>query len=331
MTRPELSVVVPFYNEGAGVESFLDRLEPVLERIGMAWEVICVNDGSDDDTLGHLIARHGRKPCIGILDLSRNFGKEAALSAGLRYATGRAVILIDGDLQHPPELIPELVAKWRQGFEMVYAARRSRGDQDWVTRLAARTYYEIFRRLSEIRLPEGAGDFRLFDRKVVAALNRMPERNRFMKGLYAWIGFRQASVPFDVEPRGGGTSKWGFVRLIRLGFAGLTSFSNFPLHVWGVLGASISGVAILYIVFRIARSMVLGVDVPGYESTLISILFLGGLQLLTLGIIGDYLGRVFNEVKQRPLFIVREAHGIALEPAVESGADARRDAGARVR
>ena len=329
MIQPELSVVVPFYNEGGGTDAFLNRLEPVLERLGTTWEVVCVNDGSIDDTFDRLVARHQRKPRIKVLDLSRNFGKEAALSAGLMYAAGRAVIVIDGDLQHPPELIPELVEKWRQGFEMVYAVRRSRRDQDWGTRFAARTYYEIFHRLSEVQLPVGAGDFRLFDRKVVAALNRMPERNRFMKGLYAWIGFRQASVPFDVEPRGGGKSKWGFLRLIRLGLAGLTSFSNFPLHIWGAIGAIISGFAILYIVFRIIRSMVFGIDVPGYESTLISILFLGGLQLLTLGIIGDYVGRVFNEVKRRPLYIVRETHGVPLdvEPTIEGHAEAPRAIG----
>ena len=325
MIQPELSVVVPFYNEGGGVESFLDRLESVLDRLGTTWDVVCVNDGSSDATLSHLVARHEANPCIKVLDLSRNFGKEAALSAGLRHASGRAVILIDGDLQHPPELIPELVEKWRQGFEMVYAVRRSRSDQDWITRLATRMYYGIFRRLSDIRLPEGAGDFRLFDRKVVAALNRIPERNRFMKGLYAWIGFRQTSVPFDVGPRGGGHSKWGFLRLIRLGLAGLTAFSNFPLHVWGVLGAAISGFAFLYIVFRLIRSMIQGIDVPGYESTIISILFLGGIQLLTLGIIGDYLGRVFNEVKQRPLFIVREAHGIDVDAPVGIESDGGRD------
>ncbi|MSO54914.1 MAG: glycosyltransferase [Rhodospirillales bacterium] len=333
MIQPELSVVVPFYNEGNGVDAFLNRLEPVLEQLCAAWEIVCINDGSTDDTLARLVARHQRKARIKILDLSRNFGKEAAMSAGLQYASGRAVILIDGDLQHPPELIPAMVEKWREGIEMVYAVRRSRGDQRWSTRLATRAYYEIFRYLSDVQLPEGAGDFRLFDRKVVAALNRMPERNRFMKGLYAWIGFRQASVPFDVEPRGDGKSRWGSLRLIHLGLAGLTSFSNFPLHVCGVLGAIISGFAVLYIVFRIIRSAVFGMDVPGYESTLISILFLGGLQLLTLGIIGDYLGRVFNEVKRRPLFIVRESHGVAIEqePAVENPVEPLRNVGTCVR
>ncbi|MBI4182917.1 MAG: glycosyltransferase family 2 protein [Proteobacteria bacterium] len=309
---PKLSVVVPFYNEGSGVDSLMERLVPVLDRAGERWEIVCVNDGSVDDTLPRLAAWHAKEPRIKALDLSRNFGKEAALSAGLLHAAGMAVVLIDGDLQHPPEVIPELVAKWREGYEMVYAVRRTRRDQAWSNRIATGVYYRMFRHFSEVTLPKDAGDFRLLDRKVVDALNRMPERNRFMKGLFAWMGFRQAAVPFDVGPRDQGRSKWGFVRLIRLGLAGLTAFSNFPLQVWSLIGAAISAIAFVYIVFRLLRSLVHGIDVPGYESIIISILFLGGIQLLSLGIIGDYLGRVFNEVKGRPLFIVRESYGIDL-------------------
>jgi glycosyltransferase involved in cell wall biosynthesis len=216
---------------------------------------------------------------------------------------------MDGDLQHPPELIPELLAKWRAGFDMVLAIRESREHQDWFGRLTSGAFYWLFHRLSEVPLPPEAGDFRLLDRRVVEALNRMPERNRFMKGIFAWVGFRQAAVPFTVESRGAGGSKWGRLKLWRFALAGLTAFSNFPLRVWGLVGATISALAFVYIVFRLLRTIFFGIDVPGYETLLGAVLFMGGMQLLTLGILGDYLGRVFDEVKGRPLYIVREAYG----------------------
>ena len=313
---PEISVVVPFYNEGSNVHALLDRLKPVLDGLTTSWEVVCVNDGSSDDTLDYLVEAHRRNPLVKVIDLSRNFGKDAALSAGLAYARGRAVIPMDGDLQHPPETIPELVAKWSEGYEMVYAVRRSRRDQGALSRLASQSFYWVFKHLSEVSLPAGAGDFRLLDRKVVDALNRMPERNRFMKGIFAWVGFRQIGVPFDVVDRKQGTSKWNFVRLLRFAFSGLTGFSNFPLRVWGVVGAFISLLAFAYIVVRLLRTAVYGVDVPGYESIIITILFLGGMQLFTLGILGDYLGRVFDEVKGRPLFVVRDSFGLNTDAPV---------------
>lgn len=304
-----LSVVVPFYNEGANVESFLARLLPVLEGVGLAWEVVCVNDGSQDNTLERLTAARRRHPEIKIIDLSRNFGKEPALSAGLAHARGDLVVPIDADLQHPPEVIADMVAKWREGYDVIYAVRSSREYQSRLTRACTRLFYWIFDRLTDVPLPRGAGDFRLMDRRVVDVINRMPERSRFMKGIFSWVGFRQTGVSFVPAPRQEGDSKWDFLRLLRLAFDGLTSFSNFPLKVWGLIGACISLLAFVYIVIRLLRTLLYGIDVPGYESIIMTILFLGGMQLLTLGIIGDYLGRVFNEVKGRPLYVVRAAYG----------------------
>ena len=312
-----ISVVVPFYNEGAGVDAFFARLLPVLDRLSHPWEVISVNDGSRDDTLARLMAQHERHPRIRIIDFSRNFGKEPALSAGLAHARGDAVLPIDADLQHPPELIPDMIAKWRQGYEVVYAVRTTRAYQNPLARLMSRLFYWIFERLSDVPLPEGAGDFRLLDRRVVDVINRMPERTRFMKGIFAWVGFRHTGVPFTPDSRCEGASKWDFLRLLRFAFDGLTAFSNFPLKVWGWIGASISLLAFVYIVVRLLRTAIYGIDVPGYESIIVTILFLGGMQLLTLGIIGDYLGRVFNEVKGRPLYVVRAAVGFEEEEVGE--------------
>ena len=314
-TEPvELSVVVPFYNEAANVEPFFRRLEPVMDGLGVGWEAICVNDGSSDDTFARLAAQHQRRPGIKVIDFSRNFGKEAALSAGFQAARGKAVIPIDGDLQHPPELIPDLIAKWRDGFEMVYAVRRTRDDQDLLSRAFSRGFYWLFDKLTDTKLPREAGDFRLLDRHVVDVLNRMPERNRFMKGIFAWVGFRQVGVPFDASDRHSGRSKMRKRRLFRFAAAGITAFSNFPLRVWGGIGAAISAAAFIYIVFRLIRTLVYGIDLPGYESLIMTILFLGGTQLLTLGIIGDYIGRMFDEVKGRPLYIVRRSLGVDLDP-----------------
>ena len=257
-----LSVVVPFYNEGAGVEPFFARLIPVLDRLSLSWEVICVNDGSLDDTLARLIARHEREPRIRIIDFSRNFGKEPALSAGLAHARGEAVLPLDADLQHPPEVIPELIAKWREGYEVVYAVRSTRAYQSALARMMSRLFYWIFERLSDVPLPEGAGDFRLLDRRVVDVINRMPERTRFMKGIFAWVGFRQVGVRFTPAPRREGESKWAFLRLLGFAFDGLTAFSNFPLKVWGLIGASISLLAFVYIVVRLLRTAIYGIERP---------------------------------------------------------------------
>lgn len=311
--RQRLSVVIPCYNEAANVERLFERLIPALDRVaaeaGMEWEVVCVNDGSRDDTLDRLLDVHDREPRVKLVDLSRNFGKELALSAGLTHTTGDAVVPMDADLQHPPELLPAFIAKWREGYDVVVAVRHARVGQSLKHRMFARMFYWIFDHLSEVKLPREVGDFRLMDRKVVEIINRMPERTRFMKGIFAWVGFRQIGIPYEQGERAGGDTKWGFVKLLRLSLDGLTAFSTFPLRVWSLVGVAISAVAFIYILIRLIRTLFHGIDVPGYESLLAAVLFLGGIQLFTLGIIGDYLGRVFNEVKGRPLFIVRSAHG----------------------
>jgi glycosyltransferase involved in cell wall biosynthesis len=310
----DLTIVVPLHNEAVNVDALCARLMSVLRSLGVIFEVVFVNDGSADDTLAKLLAASGREPTLKVVDLSRRFGKEAALSCGLAHASGRAVVTMDGDLQHPPEVIPELLARWREGYEMVYAVRRHRDDQDTESRMLARTFYWLFDRMSEVRLPRDAGDFRLLDRKVVDAIIALPERSRFMKGIFAWVGFRSTGVLFDADDRAGGRSQWTRLRKLRFALDGLTSFSNLPLRVWSVVGAIISLFAFLYIVFRLIRVAIYGVDVPGYESTLMAVLFLGGVQLLSLGIIGDYLGRTFDEAKRRPLYIVRERYGMHGNP-----------------
>ena len=305
-----LSIVVPIYNESLNLDGFFARLIPVLDGTGEEFEVICIDDGSKDDSVAKLKLVNQADPRVKLLAFSRNFGKEAALSAGLANAAGHAVIPIDADLQHPPEMIPDMVAKWREGYDVVYAVRRERTGQSLLSRLQARAFYWLFEKLSEVKMPREVGDFRLLDRKVVDAINAMPERTRFMKGIFAWVGFRQVGIPYTQEERVHGESSFNLVRLLRFAFDGLVAFSDMPLRMWTVIGAVVSGFAFLYIVVRLVRTLVYGIDVPGYESIIVTILFLGGVQLITLGIIGHYLGRVFNEVKGRPLYIVRERLGV---------------------
>lgn len=311
---PVLSVVIPCFNEGPNVDLLFSRLIAVLDGLGVSWEAVCVDDGSRDDTCAKLVAVHQRDPRVKVVELSRNFGKELALSAGLLHATGQAVLPMDADLQHPPEIIPTMLAKWREGYDVVYAVRENRAGQTLPQRAFAKAFYWVFQNLSDVPLPAEAGDFRLLDRKVVDVINRMPERSRFMKGIFAWVGFKQTGVPYPQAARAAGTSKFNFLKLLRFAFDGLTAFSNFPLMVWSIVGAIVSAFAFLYIVYRLLRTAIFGVDVPGYESIIVTILFLGGVQLLSLGILGDYLGRVFDEVKRRPLYIVRSAHGFDEPP-----------------
>ena len=305
---PIPSVIIPCYNEGENVPILFGRLVPVLEGLGVSFEVICINDGSSDNTLDRLVEIQKTQPSLRVIDLSRNFGKEKALSAGLFHSRGQAVVPMDADLQHPPEAIADMLAQWRQGWEVVFARRDARAGQGLSERLFAKGFYWVFDHLSDVRLPREVGDFRLMDRKVVDTINTMPERSRFMKGIFAWVGYRHTEIVYHQAERAAGVSKFNSLKLLRFAFDGLTSFSNFPLRVWGGVGAVISSLAFFYIVVRIIRTIFWGIDVPGYESILVSVLFLGGMQLLTLGIIGDYLGRVFDEVKGRPLFIIRKLY-----------------------
>ena len=308
-SRPEVSVVVPVYNEEPGIATFWARLEPVLDALACPTEVVFVDDGSSDGTLAQLLSLRHLDPRVRIVGLSRNFGKEIALTAGLDHADGDAVIPIDADLQHPPETIPRLVAAWRDGSDIVIALRRDRTTDSLARRAASSLFHRIFANLTTVPMVRDAGDFRLMSRPVVDSLRRLPERTRFMKGLYAWVGFRQSTVAYDIEPRREGRSKYGVWRLWRLAIDGVTSFSSLPLKVWSVVGLSFALVALGYGAYLVARTIVRGIDVPGYASLMVIILFLGGLQLLSLGIIGEYLGRVYDEVKARPLYIVRQRIG----------------------
>ncbi len=313
--QPVLSVVVPMRNEAQGIDAFMHRLLPALDRLGLGYEVLCVDDGSTDATWGALLSWRARAPALRLLSLSRNFGKEVALTAGLDAAHGEAVVLIDADLQHPPELIEAFVAKWRAGYDMVYAQRRGRAEEGWLRRNAARAFYWAFERLADVEIPDGAGDFRLLDRKVVDALKAMPERARFMKGLYAWVGFRHTGVAFDPDPRYSGRSAWRFGRLLRFASDGLVSFSIKPLTACAWLGAVVAASAVGMGLYFLFKTLILGVDVPGYASIIVAVMVLGGVQLFCLGLFGAYLGRLYEEVKRRPLYILRQAEGFESEAA----------------
>jgi len=306
---PELSIILPFHNESAGVPQLFRRLYPVLGQLGLSYEIICVDDGSSDATFEALVHQREFDQRLKIVRLARNFGKETALTCGLHMAKGDAAITMDSDLQHPPEVIPDLIKKWRDGFEMVYATRINRKTDGKLRRMFSRAFYAVFRTIADIKMPEGAGDFCLFDRKAIDAINAMPERNRFMKGLTAWVGFKQSTVPFDVAPREGGQTHWSFFKLVRFAFDGLSAFSTFPLRIWTWCGALVSFGAMAYAIWLILDTLLYGVDVPGYASIMVGILFLGGLQLLSLGVIGEYMARIFTEVKARPLYFVSERVG----------------------
>ncbi|MDE1901608.1 MAG: glycosyltransferase family 2 protein [Alphaproteobacteria bacterium] len=306
---PLLSIILPFHNESGGVRALFRRLYPVLGQLEMDYEIICVDDGSSDATFDALQHERQFDQRLKIVRLARNFGKETALTCGLNLARGDAAITLDSDLQHPPEVIAALVAKWREGVELVYAIRANRDTDGKLRRLFSRAFYAVFRTIADIQMPEGAGDFCLLDRKVIDAINALPERNRFMKGLTAWVGFRRGTVPFDVAPRDTGASHWNFFRLVRFAFDGLSGFSTFPLRIWTWCGALVSVGAISYAFYLIYDTLVNGVDVPGYASIMVAILFLGGLQLLSLGIIGEYMARIFVEVKARPLYLIAQRIG----------------------
>jgi glycosyltransferase involved in cell wall biosynthesis len=307
----ELTIIIPVFNEAANIRPVCARLVPILERVASAWEIIFVDDGSSDGTLAAIRAESGRDPRIGAVSFSRNFGKEVAIAAGLDHAQGQAVVIMDADLQHPPEMIETFVQRWREGYDMVYGQRTDRSGESRAKRGLTQLFYRVFDRFGETPLPPGAGDFRLIDRKGVDVLRSLGERARFSKGLYAWIGFKATGVPFLVEERQHGTTKWSFRKLFRFAFDGITSFSTVPLRIWTYLGLLISFLAIATAVFFLVRTLLFGADVPGYPSLIVSVMFFSGIQLMSLGIIGEYVGRIFAEVKRRPLYVVAERIGVA--------------------
>lgn len=311
--RPEafrLTILVPMYNEEASAGAFFDALLPELDALGLdargaSAEVLCIDDGSADATVERVLARQRGDPRIKLISFTRNFGKEAALSAGIDHCAGDAVIAIDADLQHPPALIGPMLERWREGFDIVAAVRRDREGDGFLRGLVSKSFYRTFNRIAEREIPPEIGDFRLMDASVIRALRTLPERNRFMKGLFAWVGFRGATVAYDVQPRVGGTSAFGFWRLWNFALDGITAFSTWPLRVWSYIGLAIAALSLIYAVFVVIRTLVLGVDVPGFASLIVLILFLGSIQLISLGVLGEYVGRILIEVKRRPLYLVR--------------------------
>lgn len=314
MSQKLISIVIPVLNEAATLDALIARVSSVLAKIPERWEIVFVDDGSTDGTLAKLRECHARDPRITAVSFSRNFGKELAIAAGLSYVRGDAAIIMDADLQHPPEVALQFIEKWREGYNIVYGDRIDRNTEGAFRKLYARVFYRLFNFLSRSDIPSGAGDFRLLDRKAIDAMNRIKETSRFNKGLYSWIGFKSAGIPYQVADRAEGVTKWSFGKLLSFAIDGLTSFSTLPLRVWSVLGLAISLLAILYATVIMVRTLVFGADVPGFPSIIVSVMLLAGVQLISLGVLGEYLGRVYEEVKARPLFLVAEEVGI-VKPA----------------
>lgn len=305
-----LSIIVPFFNEGTGVEAFHQALGPVLAGIlDYRVEIICVDDGSTDDTLDRLLALAQQDSQYRVIELSRNFGKEAALTAGLDAATGQAVVAIDADLQDPPALIHQLIHMWENGADVVLARRARRDTDGIVKRKTAEWFYRLHNLVAEIAIPQNVGDFRLMDRQVVDALKRLPERQRFMKGLFCWVGFKTAILEYDRAPRAVGSTKFPGWKLWNFAIEGITSFSTAPLRIWTYVGIVSATLTTLYAIGVFVRTLIWGVALPGYASILIVILFFGSLQLISLGLLGEYIGRIYIESKQRPVYIIRSEFG----------------------
>lgn len=320
-----VSVVMPMHNERDGLDPLFARLVPVLQGLGVPFEIVCVDDGSRDDTWERLKVARDRVPNLKIVTFSRNFGKEIAVTAGLARTSGDVVVVMDSDLQHPPEAIPELVSRWNDGdVDAVYARRVDLDRGSFLRNAFSKAFYKAFDYMSEIRVDRETGDFGAFDRKVIDAFLAMPERNRFNRGLFAWAGFRTTTIPVTMEERQTGASSWGFVKLLRLAVAAITSFGTLPLKVWAVIGSIVSLTALVYGLYVVVKTTIVGADVPGFPSLMVAILFFSGVQLIGLGIIGEYLGHVFSEVKRRPLYFVREAIGFeAPDEADDAGETSR--------
>lgn len=304
-----LSILVPMYNEAEVIPVFFDTINKVLAATDMDYEIICVNDGSQDNTLELLTARAARDPRIKVVSFSRNFGKEAAMTAALDYASGDAAIPIDADLQDPPELIHDMLRKWQEGFDVVYAKRSSRDSDSMVKRKTARWFYNLFNRLSEVDIPENVGDYRLMSRRVLDVIKRLPEKERFMKGLFCWPGFKSATLEFERQVRAGGSTKFNYWKLWNFALSGITSFSTIPIRIGIYLGLFIAGLAFVYGCYIITKTLIYGIDEPGYASLMVVVLFLGGVQLFCFGLMGEYIGRIYKEIKNRPLYVVERTLG----------------------
>ena len=316
--RATLSIVVPLYNEAETIDELLRRITHVVTQLPdppSAYEVICVDDGSRDETLARLHAAAARDRHVRVVSLARNFGHQIASTAGLDRAFGDAVVLMDGDLQDPPELIERFLALFREGYDVVYATRQTRAGESPFKLLTAKLFYRVSRRLTNVSIPLDTGDFRLMSQRVVSALRTMRERHRFIRGLVAWSGYKQTGVPYDRDARYAGGTKFSTGKMLRFALDGITAFSEIPLRFASWLGFFVSGFAFVYAVIVLILNF-LGMNLPGYTSTMIAVLFLGGVQLLCIGILGEYVGRVYDEIKGRPLYLVAESTGEPLAPAV---------------
>jgi polyisoprenyl-phosphate glycosyltransferase len=312
--RPTLSVIVPIFNEEAVIPELYRRMTEVLVGISESWEMICINDGSRDRSLEMLRHLHDKDKRIKLVNFSRNFGHQIAITAGMDYAQGDAVVIIDADLQDPPELIGTMMEKWREGYEVVYAVRSERRGESFFKLLTARTFYRLLRSITDVDIPLDAGDFRLMDRRVVLAMRRLREHHRFMRGLSSWLGFRQIGVTYERAERFAGETKYPLRKMLRLTMDAITSFSYLPLRMATYFGFSLALVSLIGIVLTIALRLSGNSAFAGQATTLVAVLFLGGIQLIFLGIIGEYLGRIYDESKDRPLYIVSMAYGFADVP-----------------
>lgn len=312
----ELSIIVPCYNESEVVEKFFSAMvgnNGILNNLGLNCELVFINDGSKDNTLELLKAQkeiYSNKSNldIKIVNLSRNFGKEAAMSAGFSVASGEAIVPMDADLQHPASLIPKFVELWRQGYDVVLAKRANRQDESALKRFCSSIFYKLNNKISEIEIPQNVGDFRLFTKKVLNAINSLPENQRFMKGIFAWVGFRSITIEYEEQERIAGSSKFNGWKLWNFALQGITGFGTLPLRIWTYIGFIVSFLAFIYASFLILRTLIMGIDLPGYASLVVIILFLGGLQLIGIGILGEYVGRIYMESKRRPPFIIDEIY-----------------------
>lgn len=301
-----LSIVVPVHNEADVLPTLLNRLAMVSRQIEGEVELLFVDDGSQDNSVALLMQARRRHKDIRILQLSRNFGKEAAVSAGLQHARGDAVVLIDADLQDPPELIPEMMSEWHKGADVVLMKRRSRCGESWLKRTTASLFYRLINRISDAPIPVDIGDFRLMSRRTVDALNQLPERNRYLKGMFAWVGMPTVTLEFDRDPRAAGTTKWNYFKLMHLAMEGITSFSTRPLRIALILGFLAAAAGGFFGAWQVLKALMLGISTPGYASMIAMITFLSGVQLLCVGLLGEYVGRIYMETKQRPVFIVAD-------------------------
>lgn len=303
-----ISCIVPVHNEADNLLNFVTALQQELENLTTQYEIIFVDDGSSDHSFATLLTfvNDGN---IRLIQLSRNFGKEAALTAGLEHCNGMVAVLIDADFQHPLDLIPQFLQHWVAGNDMVYGIRANRNNETWLKRFITKHYYSTLKKISKVNMVPNAGDFRLLDRKVIDAMNSCTERNRYMKGLYAWVGFKSIGIPFEVMPRSHGKSSWSFFRLAELAVTGITSFSNIPLRIWSFIGFAIACCAFFAAAWICVKTLIFGVDMPGYASIMVAIFFFCGVQLCSIGVLGEYIAKVFHEVKQRPKYIIDKKIG----------------------